>query len=162
MKDIINQKPFNDKLLKIAGILIVIAVVVGGFYMYYSNNSSEQLTKAPEFAVQKNDLVDEKIPSGFPLNLPVERNSTVLQNYEATTNDGRVQSTRIVTTTKTVAEAIEVYSDFFATLGWVEMPANGASATTVLMLKGDDTLLISAKENSPTERSISLTLTAIQ
>lgn len=163
MNETTNHQAINQTLLKTAGVLLVITAILAGLYMY-KNNSKIQTEdiKTEEFAVTKTELVDTQIPSGFPVDLPIEARSKVVQNYEAKTTDGRLQSTRVMTTLKSTNEALKVYTDFFANLGWVEALGRKDTDVTVLMLKGDNSLLISVNENATQEKSISLTLTELQ
>jgi hypothetical protein len=117
--------------------------------------------KAP-LKVETKTLDSAVIPSGFPAKLPVEPGSSVLQNYEATTNDGRRQSTRVATTNKPLAEAVKVYSDYFVHLGWLVIPTDKPQDNTVttMLRNGNDTLLITANTDPTSKQSsVSLTLT---
>lgn len=161
MNETITQKSFNKKLLIFAGVLLVAASALAALSMYKDNLKDVDQTKEQEFSVSKTDLVSTIIPSGFPENLPEEDGSKVLQNYEAKTTDGRVQSTRVITTEETSEDIIKIYTDFFTKLGWVIVPSNNDDSAT-LMVKGNDTLLISTSEDASNVRSVSLALTAMQ
>lgn len=155
----------NKSLTAILVIILVIAVAVGLYLAKNNQSISEsdleaEQKKAP--AIQTTEVVKSEIPEGFPENLPVELNSRVLQNYETTTNDGRVQSTRTVTTGRTLAQATSVYVNFFSGLGWTEVPGQTSDQNTIttLMMDGTDSLLIIASDNnSDKQKTISLTLT---
>jgi hypothetical protein len=150
----------NKNLVKIAVILAVATVAVYGLYLLRINKPVQQ-QRVEAFSVEKTDLQSDQLPQGFPENLPEEAGAKITQNYDATTNDGRVQSTRVMTTNKSLAVAVETYSDFFAGLGWKAITGNSDGSTTILMLKGDDSLLIVGSESN-NERSVTLTLTEVE
>lgn len=154
----------NKNLFKIAIAIGIIAIIAIGFYFYdlakHRQSNSEQ-TNQPLFSVDKKDLIQAAIPKGFPQDLPVESGAEVLQNYEATTNDGRTQSTRITATKKTLTEAVKIYSDFFTKSGWKTISTETPDANTQssLLLKDGDSLLIVARAGESDHNTIGLTLT---
>jgi hypothetical protein len=147
----------NKTLLKIALVVALAAIVAAGFY-YYNANTEPQTEGEQEFMVEKTELSESELPSGFPENLPEENGVEVLENYEAVTEDGRTQSTRVMTTERTSAQAAKVYSDFFAKLGWNEISNEDNGDVVILMKNGDNTLLIEAREGAD-QSTVSLTLT---
>lgn len=145
----------NKRLAIIAGILAVALIISAAFY--FSSRKSD----IQQFSVQKTDLPASQLPSGFPRDLPIEANSSTLQNYEATTTDGRKQSTMVITTKKTLAQAVKVYQEYFVAQGWEEIdtPAEEGSVTAMFRKK-DDALFILAKTDPTTKQNtIELTLT---
>lgn len=120
------------------------------------DNVAKQET--PQFAVNTNPVVQTELPKGFPKDLPTEKDAKVLKNSESTTTDGRVQSSRTVTTSRTLEQATKVYVDFFTKQGWKVVSSQG---NLTMMLKGDDSLLIEAKAGAD-ENTISLNLTQAQ
>jgi hypothetical protein len=153
----------NRKLLLIAGILAVALILLAAFYFFYKKSRfGSNVPEVQTFAVTKQDLPDSQIPSGFPADLPLEADTQVTQNYEATTTDGRKQSKRIFSTTKTLAQAMQIYTNFFTRLDWVEIPTPNSEPGSLVSLlrKGDDVLNISVKTDSKTNlKTVELTLT---
>lgn len=143
-----------NKKLWIILIIVVLAVVAAGFYT--------SMNRTKPLKVETTDLAPTTMPNGFAADLPSETGSMVKENYEATTNDGRHQSTRVFTTFKALDEAVKVYSQYFTTQGWVEIETQNVNSNLVniLMKKENDTLLISGRNNETLqEKTVSLTLT---
>lgn len=134
--------------------LAILAVILAG--VFYFNNKSKPGSSVTEnekkpFAVDKKDLPFGQLPSGFPQDLPVEGGSSVLQNYEATTTDGRKQFTRISTTSKQLPQAVKVYEDYFLGHDWMEIPTSQITGSySALFRKKDDVLLVTASSGVAT------------
>ncbi|HEX3099865.1 MAG TPA: hypothetical protein VHQ41_02740 [Patescibacteria group bacterium] len=147
----------NKKLLIAVGVLVIAAAALAAIYFFHIKKNQPK-----PFAVETKTLDAAVLPSGFPKNMPIEAGSTVLQNYEATTTDGRKQSTRVATTNKTLTAALKDYSDYFVHLGWTLIPnTDAATNTTSALLRYQDRILvISGSTNDATKQnSVSLTLT---
>jgi hypothetical protein len=144
--------------ITVAIVLAVIALIAAALYWQkFGGNSAPR-----PFAVEKTQLSSDSIPKGFPADLPTESGAQVLENHEATTTDGRLQSTRKIITTKSLTAAAEEYQRFFEKHGWKVIPTDSASeqSVTVLMRKENDTLTIVAMESSQTNRrTVELALT---
>lgn len=152
----------NKRLLAIAIIVGLGALVVAGFYLLNKPNFT-QIIENPQksFAVEKKDLALNEVPGGFPKDLPVEAGSKVSQNYQASTTDGRIQSTRVVTTSDSLVAGVKIYSDFFVNLGWTEIDTESpvAGRVNALFRRKDDTLLVVAYSDATKQNKIELTLT---
>lgn len=155
------RKKLSKKLYTAVGILAVIAILLGiAYYFKFSKHRTQP------FKVSTKTLDSSMVPSGFPENMPIEAGSSVLQNYESYTTDGRKQSTRVASTSKNLDEAVKTYSDFFVHLGWTLIPIPdsgvGVNSVSALLKNDDNTLLISARTDEATKKnSISLTLTEL-
>lgn len=75
-------------------------------------------TAQQQLEVSQQNVEVTALPEGFPNNLPLEAEAKVTQNYNATTNDGRVQATRVFETSKTLDENYKIYSDYAKNNGW--------------------------------------------
>ncbi len=149
----------NKNLLRILAVVALGAVIAAGLYFYNKRHSNET---TQSFTAQKKDLAVTEIPKGFPANFPMEAGSEVLKNYESTGSDGRFQSTRQVTTKKTLDQAVKIYTDFFGKLGYTLQPTESRNDSVVLafMRKGDDTLMIVGRTNEATkQKTVEVTLT---
>lgn len=155
----------NKKLLITAIIIALAALAVGGAYYFDRSGLSlpgRQNHQKP-FAVEKKDLAFTELPQGLPQELPIESGTTTVQNYEATTTDGRVQSTRELTTNLALAAGVKQYADFFVAQGWTEVPVENQTEGTVtaLLRKKSDVVLITGRENATTkQKTVEITLTA--
>lgn len=153
------------KKLWITLIITVLAVIAAGFYIFGQDFGSEKNVNINNNKQLKNDkktLDATIVPSGFPKDLPVEVGSKVLQNYEVTTNDGRILSFREVTTSKDLAITKELFRNFFISKDWTDVSVKNSTNTTsnILMRKGDSVLTISTKTDPTTkENSVAISLT---
>lgn len=143
-------------------VIVIAFIVVGTVFLNakYRNKQTPASTVQP-FTVEKKDLAPNQLPQGFPKDLPVEAGSSVIQNYEATTTDGRKQSTRISTTNKTLIQAVKVYQDFFLSLSWTKISTTNPDVDTVnaLFRRKDDVLLITGRTDvSSKDKTVELTL----
>lgn len=96
-------------------VLLVLLIVLGGKPVRQTAKPSGEPAK---FTVTKQDMPQEELPKKFPVEFPLEEGAKVLQNYNATTNDGRRQATRMFETAKSLEENYRLYEDFFQENGW--------------------------------------------
>lgn len=144
-----------NKKIKIILIIGVLAVIAAGFYVY--------LNRPQHLKVEKKELDAAYIPAGFPSTLPSEMGSTVLENFEASTPDGRKQYTRTVTTNKDIQERIRDFRVYFVNLGWREIENTQPNENTYssLLKKDDNTLLISGYDSKANNKSVTISLTEV-
>lgn len=150
----------HRKLLIIAGVLAVAVIILVAFYFFTQNT-----TQKPSFSSEKKVLSSNDIPSGFPSDFPVEAGSSVIQNYESTTNDGRKQSTRITTSNKTSQEAVKVYQEFFIARGWIEVSTLNSDPNSfkAIFRKDNSGLSVTAHEDATTKKNtVEVTLTEVE
>ena len=137
------------------------ALIVAGFlFLTYLDN---QTPKIEPFKVTTTELGKATVPTGLPQDLPSEAGSKVLQNYEARTNDGRLQSTRQISIKKAAPAALKVYLDFLTTKDWkggIDSAASSDGGQQVaLMQNSTGTLMIIATPNGDNQSIVELTLT---
>lgn len=135
----------NKKSL-IISVLVLILIVIGVMYYLQKKNGND----ASDFEVTQEEIPKNQNPQGFESDFPVEAGATVLQNFEAKTEDGRVQSTKVLSTKNSLTEAVQIYSSYFASKGWAEIPSDSSNEEniSVVLRKNDDLLLIKGKTNS--------------
>ncbi len=128
--------------------------MAGFFWFSYFNKSNKSLNNknnTADFKLETKELSKTEALPGFPKDFPIEAGSTILQNYQATTSDGRIQSTKKFTTKLSTVEALDKYTRFFENLEWLNT-GNGKQSP-VLLKKKNDTLTILATQSS-TDKSI--------
>lgn len=137
----------------------IILIVAGGLFLYYLNTKQSK-QKPVEFTTKQ--LNKSETPVGFEGNLPVEAGSKVLQNYETRTSDGRLQSTKEVTSAKDPMAALNFYIDFFKESGWIGGYSEGASVDGVQelaqMQKDQNMLMIVARPDGSNQSKVELTM----
>ncbi len=164
-----NQSTSNSSIgKKIFAILLVIAIIIVGATLYvYSQQTKDQTDpiteiNSGEFSAEVRELGLAETLSGFPADLPMQTGNQVLKNYEAESNDGRLQSTKRFTTSLTVAQALQTYTNFFVSKDWVRN-VEGALQSPVLMRRGENTLIISvSQESTGADTIVEITLTQNQ
>lgn len=141
----------------ILGITIAIIAVLVLFFVYKKDKNTEKLLE-----VTTSQLSPSETPAGLPKNLPIEKGTTVLQNYQSITNDGRLQSTKQITSFKQPKEALDTYIDFFNKLGWVGGYSESASIIdgqqTAQMKDKTGSLLIVSRPVSAGKTTVEFTL----
>lgn len=156
MNNVENQNPRKIML----GIAIGIIAILVLFFVYQRTNRQQ----TPLLQVSTDQLQASETPVGLPADMPVEPGTKVLQNYISTTNDGRMQSTKQITSRKSPKEALDFYADFFKKAGWeggLSQPVESQDPTTPLTAQfknsiGD--LVIVARPYETDQTSVEFTL----
>lgn len=99
------------RLLPIVIALLAIAVVV--FLVAWRNRQSQELI------VDTYTVEPTVTPTLFPANLPLEEDAPILENSASIASDGRLQSTRVFETERTLEENSAMYQAYFVTDGWI-------------------------------------------
>jgi hypothetical protein len=137
----------------------VVLIIAGGLFLYSTNTKQP---KVVPIEVTTTELAKADIPTGLPYNLPTEAGSKVLQNTEKLTNDGRLESTRQITSKKSADAALDLYFAFFEKLGWEgsiqENSGTADSQLIALMKKEQDILMIVATPKGESGSEIEFTV----
>ncbi len=139
-----NPKKSKKTFLEIAGTVAAIVVAVFIIQSVWVNKQKPSSNKptgeqAPTtLKVQKTEVPTSQLPQQFPSDIPIESGAKIVQNYNASAEDGRFQATRVFETKKTLSANYTLYKDFFSKNGW-----------TVLTTLDQPTLkVVSAKKNN--------------
>ena len=92
--------------------VVVIVLIVLAICLAVWRIGSVQKT-ATETTVVSN-VSSDQIPVGFPPNIPIEQQALVMSNFNATTQNGQLQSTRSFKSFKAASDNIALYTDFLA------------------------------------------------
>lgn len=146
------QNLIKDKisLLIGVGILILILITVGVFLFYKPANKTTQKNTQP-FQVKTETLANGETAKAFPESLPIEPGSKILQNYQSTANDGRVQFTKQFTSNLSVEAAVKKYTEFFKSSGWT---APSTIKSPVVLLKKAETAMIVVNKGTGEANSV--------
>jgi len=142
-----------DKKTIILLLLIIVLFLAAGFFFFFQKRTSEQqLTGQTEniSLTAKNDLLNNKLPANFPSDFPMEDIKELKQNYQSVSPQGTLQSTRVMTTALTPAQALLTYTKFFEEKDWVRNQS-GALLSPVLLRNKNLTLMIVATINKDTK-----------
>lgn len=138
----------------------------GGIALYYYNTSqSPQVappltTQTPEKTeVTKKEVPVTEYPEGFPINLPIEPDAQITQNFNVTTPDGRTQSTRGYVSAKSLADSYKIFSEYFKKEGWIITAEVDQPKLKVLSATaGGQNIKIDMTESVDGQKSISISL----
>lgn len=120
MDNSINEPANSLNRTTILVIILIMSAALAGFFLYRSQKSAPPLEESSRTAhqIEVVDLPKAQNPAGIPQDLPLDPGSKVIQNYESTAPDGRIQSTKKFTTPLGVDEALAKYHKFFEARGW--------------------------------------------
>ncbi len=157
-----NQAPVgapqnsSSKLVWVVALVIVVAAAALVFLFLARRNVQAPVTQmppAPKLKVDKKDLAANQVPDKFPQELlALEQSAKLTQNYNASAADGRFQATRAYETTKSLADAIKVYRDFFTKNGWaIQDSLDQDKLKVIIAIKDNNQVLVVADENATTK-----------
>lgn len=138
-------------------ILIVILFVVS----YKAVDKIRDANKIKEIQVTTTPVDPKKLPEGFLSSVPIEKGAKITQNYNAVSEDGRVQATRTFETKKSLIENFKIYEDYLKNNDWqIDSTVDQTSFKMLFGKKDGSTLQISMSENSLTKiRSVNISFT---
>ncbi len=131
--------------------LILVALIVVLLFATKKSPNSAPVSDEPTI---KNGLIVQEVdknqvPAKFPSDVPIESDAQILQNFNAITDDGRFQATRVFRTKKSLADNLSIYKNFLTESGFkVESTVNTPTYKMVTGTKGNTTIQASIDENS--------------
>ena len=139
----------------VVGVLAVVVIFV------VRKPNGPQSTSTPPLEVTKQDLASSQLPELMPADMPMEQGAAVVQNYNATANDGRQQATRTFETAQTLDANFKTYTDYAKNNGWtLGTGVDQKNIKVVTATKGDLSLVVTISQNSGTQvRSVNITVT---
>ena len=118
------MKQYEEIIKKyLVGVIIIIALAIGVTMVVMpfvkDEDPASSMSDSQNNTTTKISEVNENaLPSKFPINIPLESNAKITQNYNATTDDGVFQASRGFVSNKTIDENFAIYSKFITTNGW--------------------------------------------
>ena len=172
------DQPYQQKrdlkwLYYLVGAIIIVAAIFFVWKKGYISKLTRSTEKQPEtqsqtqteasretLKVNRIDVDNASIPDKLPKDLPNESGAKITQNFTATTEDGRFQSTRVYETAKSLDENATIFSEYLKTHGWKESANISQDRLRVLSgSKDSDFLTVTINENSITKvRTVEITL----
>lgn len=148
----------DKKLLNIIiGVVILIALIV---LVWWYAFPSKPASKGPVKPVNKIENVKPaELPKGFPADLPLEAGAKILNNYNATSPDGkRMQATRSFESAKTASANFDLYKTYltknkWTILGEVNDP-NKPQSLAIFAKKGEGILNVGITPSGTAKTSI--------
>lgn len=138
-------------LFLIIGLLAVLVTLAVVLTQKQRTTFKEQVSATP--GKEKIDVAVTQLPDKFPANFPQEAGAQITANHVQTTADGRFQSTRTYITTKTLAENVKIFRDYFAANGWRITATVDQSNYQVLSAAKDNlTMQVSMNDNKTTQK----------
>jgi hypothetical protein len=158
--------------IKTAGIILALIVLVAIIWFVAGNKKKQVSISTPvptatstptastePVKVQKTNVPISQTPQGFPADVPIEKGATITQNYNATSDTGLFQATRVFTSSKSAEANFALYSSYFKTSGWaVTITLDTATEKLIAGKKGNQNLKVSISQNTVTkEVSVDIT-----
>ncbi len=145
--------------------LVIIVLALSGYILFdgwqKKHNSGKKTSSQEELVVLKNEVSTNKLPDQFPTTVPIESGAEITQNYNASTPDGRFQSTRAFVTTKSLADNLKTYQDYLKSNGWkVLATIDEETYKMILGTKDQSQLQVSISENTISKvKTVDISLT---
>jgi len=149
-------KPLENKklLIKIAVaavcvvVVIVVVLTIVSIYTKPVPEIGSGLVVVPS-RTGETEVSINKLPVGFPTNIPLEKNAKVVQNYNATGTDGRSQATRVFESKLTLDQNYKIYTNFFQANSWkIDNKYQSASLDSIFASNGQGQLAVNISKNS--------------
>ncbi len=143
----------------VIGGLAVLVMLVALVWLKQQDSGTD--VKPAELKLEKQDVPTTRLPDKLPADIPQEPGAKVTQNYTATTNDGRLQSTRVFETAKTLDENVKIYTDYLKKNGWtIGAGADLKDVKAISASKGDLALQITIAQNNVNQiKTVNISLT---
>lgn len=152
----------DSKIKMLVIVLIVLAVAALGFKAWWGNrswtkNGSEsanqgQNSQAPAPKIEKVDAT--QLPSGFPADMPLEKDAKIDQNFNATA-EGKTQATRKFVSQKTLKENFDIYKDWLTKNGWTIIATlDVEEVKSIGAQKGADSVNISITKDPVSKKAV--------
>jgi len=149
------QAPTRKEWAWIAIGIVAVVVLVFILHRYYKNQ---------ELAVTTYAVPATSVPTLFPADIPLEENTTILENYAATTSDGRLQSTRSFESAQSLEANSVLYQEYFIRNGWtIEAFKNEDVYKAILVAKGDmNAQIVLTQDAEGGHRTVQITMMTTQ
>ncbi len=153
---------------KVTTILIALVVVVVVLFVVVKSlkhttepaaTGSKQAGSSTVMQVKTTEVPTTQTPEAFPADIPIEKGAKILQNFNATAENGLFQASRVFETAKSPADNFKIYSDYIQNNGWKLVTSVNQEKLKVLSAqKGKGNLQISIGQNVTTKvNSVSIT-----
>jgi hypothetical protein len=135
----------------LAGIIAIAVIII---YKQSAQRGSE--VKPTELKIEQKNVDSAQLPSLFPTDFPVEQTGAkVTQNYNAASNDGRSQATRMFETNKTLDENYKIYNDYFNNTGWrLSTGINGEDTKVIIATRENLEAQVTLSNNLSNQKKI--------
>lgn len=158
----------TPKLTNYSRILLALLLVLGlallAYYFLFVFGGRQGGSNKAKVVFTKNDVNLGQDPDGFPAGIPIEAGVKVLQNYNATTSDGRTQATKVLETKRTSTENSKIYTEYAKSAGWKVLSQDIKPDSMVLYATKDDNRLqiFMTKDNTSNVNTLSISVTSLQ
>ncbi|TSD02174.1 MAG: hypothetical protein Athens071424_177 [Parcubacteria group bacterium Athens0714_24] len=113
--DTSSERKAQIKMLIMA---VLIMAMVAGLWVYQTKIKKPQAQQPQKPQITINQVPVDKAPEKFPDDIPIEAGARILQNYNASSPDGRFQATRVFESAQTLDENLAIYKNYFTKNGW--------------------------------------------
>lgn len=155
-------------------LLIILVVVAIGVFVAFNkffvrDNSGNQAVTQNEKQnnttgyISKTDVPVNQLPENFPVDIPLEKGTKVVQNYNSVHNDGTVEATREFRTSSSWDEVKKTYSDYMEQAGYsIDSIIEGDSLKALQGNNGSSYMFVSyLMKTQPQENFITISYSEI-
>jgi hypothetical protein len=137
-------------------VAVAIIVAAGLGWLAWQSQQSDSLE------VTTREVSPSELPGMFPEGFPLESGATVVQNYTATTPDGRQQATRAFVSNRSLERNMQTYGDYLSVDHWVvQATKDEADYKAIMAEKEGVTVQVVMTEVSGT-KTVQVTFTTAQ
>jgi hypothetical protein len=137
----------------LVGLIMILALAVGitliaGLFIG-KKDSTKNEADSTQSKIKTVQVEKSQLPTKFPTDMPLENDTEVTQNYNATSENGGFQANRTFVTKKSLKDNYNIYTQYLKTHGWnITASVDQDSYKMVTGSKGNQQLQISISENS--------------
>ncbi len=153
----------SKKSLSIIAVIVLVLLIIILVIKSQDRGSTVQTNNSAP-VISKSKVPDSQLPSKFPADLPIEVGAVVIDNYNATTPDGRFQATRSFETSESLAANLKLYTNYLKTEGWtIQATVDKLTYKMVVGKKENQQLQISIDQNASSKtKTVTISLTEFQ
>ncbi len=151
----------------VKAIVLAVLVILLAVVWYFSMKKDEKVEPTPQpvtdteqkVKATKTEVDSTKVPENFPTDIPIEPGAKIVDNFNATAPDGRVQATRSFESAKSAQENFTFYKNLLTQKGYeIVNTANRDNLQVIFAKKGDGLVNIAILNNQATSmRTVSIT-----
>lgn len=153
---------FKKIILAVFIALLAVAALTAAMVLYKKYKFQSQPENAvaevgDKSLVKKQEVDFSKYPEKFPVDIPMEAGAKITQNYNATTEDGRFQATRVLESNKPLSTSYTIYKAYLKDNDWELLrTTDQANYKMLFASKGIAHLQISLDSNVAGIKTISI------
>lgn len=103
---------------KIGLVIIIIVALLVIFWLTKIKINTGQPSPSPTSTNKIQNFGTGQVPRSFPTQIPIETGAKIINSYNATSPDGRLQATQVFESSKSVSANFKLYNDYLVKNNW--------------------------------------------